>query len=125
MKLTFFGGANSVTGSNYLLETPNEESGTTRVLIDCGLYQGGNFAERQNFEPFPYDPKQIDAVFVTHSHIDHIGLIPKLVRNGFRGRIYSTPPTRDFAELIKIAKNRVFEKFRVRLKEEITRVGKF
>ncbi|MEK9173486.1 MAG: MBL fold metallo-hydrolase, partial [Patescibacteria group bacterium] len=95
MKIIFYGGANSVTGSNYYLE--NEE---TRVLVDCGLHQGSNFAERRNFEPLPYDAKKIDAVFITHSHIDHIGLLPKLLREGFRGKIYSTKPTKDFAELM-------------------------
>ena len=92
MKLTFFGGAKSVTGSNYLLE--NEEG---RILIDCGIQQGSRYCERQNFKPFGYDPASVDALFVTHAHIDHIGRIPKLYKDGFRGKIFSTPPTRDFA----------------------------
>jgi metallo-beta-lactamase family protein len=95
MRLTFHGGAGEVTGSNYLLE-----SGGTKILIDCGLAQGSRFAEKQNFEPFPYDPKEIEAVCVTHAHIDHIGRLPKLLKDGFRGSIFSTPPTRDFAELL-------------------------
>lgn len=95
MKIIFYGGANSVTGSNYYLETEG-----AKVLVDCGLHQGSNFAERRNFEPLPYDAKKIDAVFITHSHIDHIGLLPKLLRDGFRGKIYSTSPTKDFAELM-------------------------
>lgn len=78
------------------------ESGPDKILIDCGLQQGGEFAERKNFEPFPYDPKSVKSVFVTHSHIDHIGLLPKLWRDGFRGKIYSTPPCRDFSELLLI-----------------------
>lgn len=97
MKLTFYGGADTVTGVNYVVET-----GEDKLVVDCGLYQGGNFAERQNFEPFPYNPKDIKAVFVTHSHIDHIGRLPKLWKDGFRGKIYSTPPCRDFAELLLI-----------------------
>lgn len=97
MKLTFFGGAKAVTGSNYLME-----SGGTKILVDCGLQQGSNFAERQNFEPFPYNPSGIEAVFVTHAHIDHIGRLPKLVKDGFRGTIYSTPPTKDFSEFLLI-----------------------
>ncbi len=97
MKLTFYGGARTVTGSSYLLETKN---GKTKILIDCGLHQGSNFAERQNFDPFPYDPKEIQAVFVTHAHIDHTGLLPKLYRDGFRGKIFSTPATRDFSEFL-------------------------
>ncbi len=99
MKIIFYGGAGTVTGSNYLLET-SDKGQATRILIDCGLHQGGNFAERKNFEPFPYSPKDIKAVFVTHSHVDHIGLLPKLWKDGFRGKIYSTPPCRDFSELL-------------------------
>lgn len=96
MKITFYGGAMSVTGSNYLLET---KSGT-RILVDCGLYQGARFAERKNFSPFAYDPKTIDAVVITHAHVDHIGLLPKLYKDGFRGVIYSTSPTKEFAEFL-------------------------
>lgn len=97
MKLTFCGGAGSVTGANYLVE-----SGQTKILIDCGLSQGSDFAERQNFEKFPYDPREIDAVFVTHAHVDHTGKLPKLMKDGFKGKIFSTPPTRDFAEFLLI-----------------------
>ncbi|MDO8664708.1 MAG: MBL fold metallo-hydrolase [Candidatus Liptonbacteria bacterium] len=97
MNLTFYGGAKSVTGSNYLLE-----SNGRKILIDCGLRQGSNYAERQNFEPFPYEPSEIEAVFVTHAHIDHIGLLPKLIKNGFKGTVYSNPATKDFAELMLI-----------------------
>ena len=95
LSLTFHGGAKAVTGANYLLEY-----GDSKILIDCGLHQGSNFSERQNFEPFPYKPSEIDAVFVTHAHIDHIGRIPQLYRAGFKGKVYSTPPTRDFAEFL-------------------------
>ncbi len=93
MKLTFCGGAKIVTGSNYLLE-----SGDTKILVDCGLNQGESFCDDLNYEKFPYDPGEIKAVFVTHAHIDHIGRLPKLVKEGFSGTIYSTGPTRDFAE---------------------------
>lgn len=93
MKLHFYGGAQSVTGANYLIE-----SGKTKVLVDCGLIQGSRYCERLNFEPFPYDVKEIEAVFITHAHIDHIGRLPMLYKQGFRGTIYSTPPTKDFAE---------------------------
>jgi len=95
MKLTFYGGAGRVTGANYLLE-----SGETKILIDCGLRQGGNFAEVENFNPFPYHPEEIAAVFITHAHIDHIGRVPKLIRDGFKGMVYSTPPTKDFSEFL-------------------------
>ncbi len=92
MKLTFCGGAKIVTGSNYLLE-----SGDTKILVDCGLNQGESFCEDLNYEQFPYNPREVQAVFVTHAHIDHIGRLPKLVKDGFRGAIYSTEPTKDFA----------------------------
>ncbi|MBU1148882.1 MBL fold metallo-hydrolase, partial [Patescibacteria group bacterium] len=92
MKLTFHGGARSVTGANYLLEVNKK-----KYLVECGLTQGGQFAETQNYQPFPYDPKEIEAVFVTHAHIDHIGLLPKLIKDGFAGKIYATLPTKDFA----------------------------
>jgi metallo-beta-lactamase family protein len=95
MRLTFHGGAGSVTGSCYLLE-----SGKTKILIDCGLHQGSNFSEKQNYEAFPFDPSGIAGVFVTHGHIDHIGRIPQLIRAGFRGSVYSTPPTKEFAEFL-------------------------
>src|SRR3989344_8698282 len=95
MKLTFYGAAKMVTGSNYLLE-----SGGEKILIDCGLHQGSNFCEKHNWEAFSYDPASISAVFVTHAHIDHTGRLPKLFRDGFRGVVYSTPPTRDFANLL-------------------------
>jgi len=69
-------------------------------LIDCGLHQGGSFSEDQNFQPFSFKPEEISAVFVTHAHIDHIGRLPQLVKAGFKGTIYSAPPTKDFAELL-------------------------
>jgi metallo-beta-lactamase family protein len=97
MKLTFYGGCGEATGSNYVLEV-----GDSKIMIDCGLHQGSHYAERENFEPFPYDPKLITAVFITHSHLDHIGRLPSLVRAGFSGKIYSTGATKDFAELMLI-----------------------
>ncbi len=94
MKIIFYGGARMVTGANYLLESDKG----TKILVDCGLFQGSSFCEKRNFEPFPYDVKTIDAVLITHAHIDHTGRLPLLYKAGFRGKIYSTAPTKDFAE---------------------------
>jgi len=118
MKLTFYGGAGSVTGANYLLE-----SGTTKILIDCGLFQGPALFEANNYKPFPYDPASIDAVFVTHAHIDHIGRIPHLVKRGFKGRIFSTEPSYDFAEPLLLdaehmARNEAAEQHKKELYDE-------
>ena len=82
-------------GSNFLIEGKHG-----KVLIDCGIEQGADFVQEHNYGPFPYDVKTIDALVVTHAHLDHIGRIPKLVREGFRGKTYMTPPTKDLAELI-------------------------
>jgi metallo-beta-lactamase family protein len=95
MQLTFYGGTGEATGANYILE-----SGGMKIMIDCGLHQGGHYADTENFLPFAYDPKSVAAVFITHSHLDHIGRLPSLVLAGFKGTIYSTHATRDFAELM-------------------------
>lgn len=108
-KLHFFGGVGEVTGSNYMLEA-NIGNKTTRLLVDCGLFQGVKVAEEKNNENFPYDPETIDAVVVTHAHLDHIGRIPKLVKQGFGGKIYSTAPTKDFARLMLLDSLGVLEK---------------
>ncbi len=94
-KLEFHGGIGSVTGANFVLETDNK-----RIMIDCGLIQGDKFAESANREPFPYNPAEIDVLLVTHAHADHIGRIPKLVRDGFQGVIYSTLPTKELAAVM-------------------------
>ncbi len=93
--LSFCGGAGSVTGASFLIG-----GGETKVLVDCGLLQGERFAAAANREPFPFTPSSIGFLLVTHAHIDHIGRVPKLVREGFRGTIYSTPETRELAELM-------------------------
>lgn len=95
MKISFHGGAREVTGACYLLESAN-----TKILIDCGLFQGSREWDDLNFEDFKFDPKTIDVVFVTHGHLDHVGRLAKLVQKGFNGKIYSTSPTRDLAQLI-------------------------
>lgn len=95
LTLTFAGGTGSVTGANFLLEGDGK-----RFLIDCGLEQGTRFADEANWEAFTYDPSTIDVLFITHAHIDHVGRIPKLVYEGFKGQIYSTIPTKEIAELM-------------------------
>src|SRR5260221_499063 len=94
MQISFHGATREVTGSCYLVD-----NGKTRVLVDCGMFQGSAFADAKNFRDFGFDPKTVDAVVVTHAHLDHCGRLPKLVKEGFKGKIYTTPPT---AKLIKL-----------------------
>jgi len=92
VKLTFYGGAGVVTGALYLLEDKD-----VRILVECGMQQGGRFCEKNNYKPFPFDVSTIDAVFITHAHLDHTGRVPKLIKEGYTGPIYSTGPTKDAA----------------------------
>jgi metallo-beta-lactamase family protein len=94
IKLTFLGAAQSVTGSCYLTET-----GNSRFLVDCGIYQERELTER-NWAPFPIPPGTLDCVLLTHAHLDHSGLLPKLVREGFRGPIYCTTATSEITEIM-------------------------
>lgn len=95
MRISFHGAVREVTGSCHLVEV-----GGVRLLLDCGLFQGSWFAEERNHAPFPFDPDTIDGVVLTHAHLDHCGRLPKLVHDGFRGPIYCTPPTADFATVM-------------------------
>ncbi len=99
--ITFCAGVGSVTGANFLLEIPKSEPNQfTKILIDCGLEQGSEEADMRNRENFPYDPSTIDMLLITHAHTDHIGRIGKLVKDGFKGVIYSTPATLDLAKVM-------------------------
>ncbi|MDO8567255.1 MAG: MBL fold metallo-hydrolase [Dehalococcoidales bacterium] len=93
IKLSFLGAAQNVTGSRYLVEANN-----LRILVDCGLYQEWQLKAR-NWEPFPVPPESIDAVLLTHAHLDHCGMLPKLVCDGFRGPIYATEATAEITEI--------------------------
>ncbi len=93
--LQFIGAARQVTGSCHLIKTD-----TTSILLDCGMFQGGAKAENHNARPFPFNPRNIDAVVLSHAHIDHSGLLPKLAKEGFRGSIYCTPATHDLIDLM-------------------------
>jgi len=95
MQLTFLGAAGEVTGSSYLVETE-----TVRFLVDCGMFQGGREADRKNRKAFIFDPKTIDFVLLTHAHIDHSGLLPRLSAWGFRGPVYATPATIDLLHVM-------------------------
>ena len=94
-KITFAGGAGEVTGANFLLDT-----GSLRILVDCGLHQGDHGCNPANYEAFPYDVSSVDALIITHAHADHIGRVPRLMSQGFKGKIYSTHPTRELASLM-------------------------
>ncbi len=94
-QLQCWGGVGKVTGANFILTEPS-----LTVMVDCGLIQGSYESMKENYKEFDYNPADIDVLFVTHAHIDHIGRIPKLVEEGFRGVIYSTPETKEIAEIM-------------------------
>lgn len=95
MRLSFYGACHEVTGSNILLESANH-----KVLLDCGLFQGPKLHEEKNYEPFGYRASSIDAVVLCHAHLDHVGRVSKLVKEGFQGKIYSTGPTKELVRLV-------------------------
>lgn len=93
MKLTFVGGASTVTGSCYYLEVNK-----LKLLVECGMHQGNGDMQDLNRKPFPFNPSELDFIFVTHAHIDHSGMLPKAVKEGFKGRVITTFATRDLLE---------------------------
>ncbi len=95
MKISFLGATKIVTGSNFLIETKS-----TKFLIDCGLFQGSKPITRMNYQPFSFNPEEIDFMILSHAHIDHSGRIPKLMKEGFRGNIYSTKATADLCSIM-------------------------
>ena len=96
IKITCLGGAGTVTGSSYLIESSQGK----KALVDCGLFQGGRQMESRNWEAWPFDPKTIQTLFLTHAHIDHSGKIPKLVKEGFSGKIITSPPTAELCSIM-------------------------
>jgi metallo-beta-lactamase family protein len=95
LNLTFHGAARTVTGSCYVLDL-----GSHRVMIDCGMFQGSKTESALNYRQFPFTPENIDALLLTHAHIDHAGLIPKLVKHGFRGPVHATEATVDLCSIM-------------------------
>jgi metallo-beta-lactamase family protein len=93
-KITFHGAAETVTGSKYLLEADS-----AHVLIDCGLFQGVKELRMRNWAPTPFNLKELDAVVLTHAHLDHVGYLPRIVQQGFRGKIFCTPATAELTEI--------------------------
>lgn len=104
VSLTFLGGTGTVTGSKYLIDT-----GSHRILVDCGLFQGYKMLRERNWMPFPIQPRMIDAVVLTHAHLDHSGYLPLLVKNGFAGPIFSTHATLKLCELILLDSGHLME----------------
>ena len=94
-KLTFLGAARTVTGSKYLLEVDNR-----KILIDCGLFQGLKELRLRNWQPLPFDPAELSTVVLTHAHLDHTGYLPRLVAEGYHGRVFCTPGTSDLCNLV-------------------------
>ncbi|MEK7836290.1 MAG: MBL fold metallo-hydrolase, partial [Pseudomonadota bacterium] len=105
MKLSFLGAAEEVTGSCYLVET-----GSARFIVDCGMFQGGREASERNYGRFGLDPRALDFALLTHAHIDHSGLLPRLVAAGFRGQVFTTRATVDLLRVMLLDSAHIQEK---------------
>lgn len=103
-RITFHGAARTVTGSKYLLE-----SGKTKVLVDCGMFQGEKKLRLLNWEPTPFNVKQLSAVVLTHAHLDHTGILPRIVKEGFERKIYCTEATAELSEIILLDSAKIQE----------------
>lgn len=118
MKLKFCGATRTVTGSCYYIDT-----GEVKFLVDCGAFQGKDELDALNYEPFPFDPSALDYVFLTHAHYDHCGRIPILVKQGFKGRIIGTQPTRDLSKIVLLDSARLqqeeYERWQSRSKSTV------
>jgi len=122
MKLRFLGAAQNVTGSRYLLEVNG-----SRILVDCGLYQERKLVER-NWDPFPVSPDSIEAILLTHGHLDHCGFVPKLVHDGFRGKIFCTAATSEIVKIVLLDSAHIQEedaKFKKERHEREGRKGRY
>lgn len=104
MDIQFLGAAKMVTGSNYLITTKKN-----KILIDCGMFQGNDEKDRMNYLDFAYDIEDIDYLILTHAHIDHSGRIPKLVKDGFKGKILCTKPTFELCEIMLLDSAKIQE----------------
>ena len=118
MKLKFCGATRTVTGSCYFVDTDE-----FKFLVDCGAFQGRDELDTLNYEPFPFNPSELDAIFLTHAHYDHCGRIPMLVKQGFKGRIIGTQPTRDLAKIVLLDSAKLqqeeYERWQSRSKKEV------
>ena len=119
MEIKVLGAAKEVTGSCYSLSVEDDQ-----ILIDCGMFQGSKDLERLNYEKFGFSPRKYKALLLTHAHLDHCGRIPLLVKNGFRGKIYSTDATKALAQVImmdsaKIAEEDTITENKKRAKENL------
>src|SRR5262245_58173886 len=106
MHIQFLGGATTVTGSQFLLTTER-----ATLLVDCGMFQGSPNESIRNRIPFAYDPAKVDAVVLTHAHLDHCGLLPLLVKHGYTGQIHATSGTAELATLVLLDSGHLHEEF--------------